>query len=125
MQFITRYLGGEGISQLTREFGLSRKTGHTQVKRFELFGPEALKDRSSRPHRNPNRTLRAKVEEILKLRKKYPSWGPKKLKERLHRVQPDIRWPAHLTKGENNGNMARFIHGYRYWISRWRIKNHH
>ena len=99
MQFIARYLDGEGISQLSREFGISRQTGHTLVKRFELFGPEALKDRSSQPHRSPNRTPRAKVEEILKLRKKYPTWGPKKLKERLHRVQPDIRWPAASTIG--------------------------
>jgi len=99
MQFITRYLDGEGISQLSREFGISRQTGHTLVKRFELFGPEALKNRSSQPHRSPNRTPRAKVEGILKLRNKYPTWGPKKLKERLHRVQPDIRWPAASTIG--------------------------
>jgi putative transposase len=99
MRFVTRHLDGERISDLSREFGISRQTGHALVKRYKLFGPAALKDRSSRPHRSPNRTPAAKAEEILKLRKKHPTWGPKKLKERLERLQPDVRWPACSTIG--------------------------
>lgn len=99
MRFIGRYLDGERISELCREHGISRQTGHALVKRYEQFGPEALADRSSRPHSSPNRTPPAKVEKILELRKKHPTWGPKKLKERLEKLEPDVRWPAKSTIG--------------------------
>jgi len=99
MQFITRYQAGERISDLSKEFGISRQTGHALIKRFEEFGPDALKDRSSRPAVSPNRTARAKVDRILALRNEHPTWGPKKIKRRLEDVEPGIRWPAASTVG--------------------------
>lgn len=99
MRFISRYLEGERIVDLSREFGISRQTGHAVVKRYKLFGPAALADRSSRPWRSPNRTPKAKAERIVELRRKHPTWGPKKLKQRLERLHPDVRWPAPSTIG--------------------------
>jgi putative transposase len=99
MRFISRYFEGERITDLAREFGISRQTGHALVKRYEEFGAQALRNRSSRPHHSPSRTPRARVEEVLKLKKRHPTWGPKKLKGRLELLQPDIRWPAVSTIG--------------------------
>lgn len=99
MKFVARYLEGERITDLSREFGISRQTGHALVKRYELFGESGLVDVSSRPHRSPNKTPMAKVDEILRLRRKRPTWGPKKLKERLEKLQPEIVWPAASTIG--------------------------
>lgn len=98
-KFISRYFDGERVSDLAKEFGVSRQTGHTLVNRYALFGPLALIDRSSRPHGSPHKTPPAKVEEIIKLRKQHPTWGPRKLKERLERLHPEIRWPAASTIG--------------------------
>lgn len=99
MKFISRHLAGERITDLSREFGISRQTGHALVRRYEEFGTKALRDRSSRPRRIPNRTPSAKADAIMALRRKHPTWGPKKLKERLEKLQPDVRWPAASTIG--------------------------
>ena len=99
MKFVARYLEGDRISDLSREFGISRQTGHALVRRYELLGESGLVDASSRPHRSPNRTPAAKVEQILSLRRKRPTWGPKKLKERLEKLQPGVVWPAASTIG--------------------------
>ena len=99
MQFIARYQRGERISDLSKEFGISRQTGHALIKRYEECGIDGLKDRSSRPAVSPNRTSHAKVEKIVALRKMHPTWGPKKIKARLEVIAPDIRWPAASTVG--------------------------
>lgn len=99
MQFIARYQRGERISDLSKEFGISRQTGHALIKRYAECGIDGLKDRSSRPAVSPNRTAHAKVEKIVALRKMHPTWGPKKIKARLEVIAPDIRWPAASTVG--------------------------
>jgi len=99
MQFIARYERGERVSDLSKEFGISRQTGHALIKRYEQCGVDGLKDRSSRPSVSPNRTAHAKVEKIVALRNMHPTWGPKKIKARLEVLAPDIRWPAASTVG--------------------------
>lgn len=38
--------------------------------------------------------------EILALRKRFPSWGARKLKARLERMNPKVSWPAASTVGQ-------------------------
>ena len=52
LKFVARYLDGEGISELCREFGISRVTGHKVISRYRESGLEALTDRSRRPVRH-------------------------------------------------------------------------
>ena len=99
MAFITRYRAGERITDLCREFEISRPTGYALVKRYEESGVTGLRDRSSRPRVSPSKTPRATANEVIKLRKKYPTWGPRKLKQRLHVLHPEVRWPASSTIG--------------------------
>jgi len=83
MEFITRLRAGERITELCREFGISRKTGHKLKRRWEQLGPAGLGDQSRAPKHIPHRTTPEILELVLRARRKHPSWGPKKLKEVL------------------------------------------
>lgn len=99
MRFVARLLEGERMTDLCREFGISRKTGYKLKKRYQEEGPEALYDHSRRPRSNPGRTSAAIAERIIELRKAKPTWGPKKLKRRLEVLDPELPWPAASTIG--------------------------
>ena len=54
MRFVLRRLDGEAMSDLCREFGISRKTGYKSFDRYQHHGLEAVSDRSRRPVRYAN-----------------------------------------------------------------------
>jgi hypothetical protein len=54
LQFVTRRLAGEAMSELCREFGISRKTGYKIFDRYQECGVQGLTDRSRRPYRYGN-----------------------------------------------------------------------
>lgn len=95
MRFIVRLLGGEEMSLLCREFGISRKTGYKIFERYKDCGLEALTDRSRRPFRYGNQ-LPVQVETaIVTLKKEKPHWGARKLRELLLRKFPsEVKVPA-------------------------------
>ena len=94
LKFVARYLAGEKIAPLAREFGISRKTGHKIISRYKDHGLEALTDRSRRPYRQANQ-LPFQIETlIVQIRKEQPNWGAPKIRERLRRLYPDIHTPA-------------------------------
>lgn len=71
------------ISELCREYGISRKTGYKWLHRFE--NGEGLSDQSKVPFHTPNKTS-GKVERlILDVRDAHPAWGARKLKHFLER----------------------------------------
>ena len=51
LRFVARILEGEPMTDLCREFGISRKTGYKIYNRYKEEGPVALCDRSRRPVR--------------------------------------------------------------------------
>jgi len=54
LQFVARRLAGEGMAELCREFGISRKTGYKIFDRYQECGIQGLTDRSRRPYRYAN-----------------------------------------------------------------------
>jgi len=97
LKFVARYLEGEKIAALCREFGISRVTGHKIIDRYKEFGLTALTDRSRRPYRQANQ-LPIQVEQaILQIKQEKPHWGAPKIRERLSRKFPDLRIPAKST----------------------------
>jgi putative transposase len=46
LQFVARRLAGEAMTELCREFGISRKTGYKIFDRYQECGVEGLTDRS-------------------------------------------------------------------------------
>ena len=51
LRFVAKLLDGESMSELCREFGISRKTGYKIFTRYKESGLEALSDRSRAPPR--------------------------------------------------------------------------
>ena len=100
LQFLSSYQQKEmSLSDLCREFGVSRPTGYRWINRYKEVGPEGLLDRSRKPHGCSHATSEATENAILALRSKHPSWGARKLKARLEKVQPRVNWPAASTFG--------------------------
>ena len=100
LQFLSSYQKEEmSLSDLCREFGVSRPTGYRWINRYKDAGPEGLLDLSSKPHGCSHATSEATENAILALRSKHPSWGARKLKARLEKLQPRVNWPAASTFG--------------------------
>ena len=101
MRFVMEYQSGRWtMSELCRAYGVSRPTGYALLERFQREGPAGLEDHSRAPWRHPNQTLAKIEEQILQLRRKRPSWGPKKLQVYLRQKRPRTLWPSQSTMGE-------------------------
>jgi transposase len=78
LRFVARLLDGEGMSEVCRDFGISRKTGYKIFSRYKDQGLDALTDRSRRPVRYANQ-LPDQVERlIVDLKRDKPHWGARK-----------------------------------------------
>lgn len=97
LKFVIRYQDGESMSELCREFGISRKTGYKILTRYEKKGVDGLFDESRRPITNPNKTPDTIESIILNLKAKYPTWGAGKLREYLIRKHPNTPFPTKNT----------------------------
>jgi transposase InsO family protein len=95
MRFVLRLKDGEGMASLCREFGISRVTGYKIFERYEECGLEGLTDRARRPYRYANQ-LPPQVEAmIVATRRDKPSWGARKIREKLLRKLPsEVKVPA-------------------------------
>jgi transposase InsO family protein len=98
LRFVARLLDGEAMSEVCREFGISRKTGYKIFDRYKEHGLEALSDRSRRPVRYANQ-LPGQIEQlILACKREKPHWGARKIRELLvRRLDQDFRIPAKST----------------------------
>jgi transposase InsO family protein len=98
LRFVARLLDGEGMSDLCREFGISRKTGYKIFNRYKDEGLDALTDRSRRPVRYANQLPEPIERMIVRLKKDKPHWGARKIRELLvKRLAGDVRIPAKST----------------------------
>lgn len=97
VKFIARLLDGESMTDLCKEFGISRKTGYKILERYQDIGTQAFTDRSRRPIRLANQLPLQVEKAILNLKKEKPSWGARKIREKLIRQFPDVRTPANST----------------------------
>lgn len=70
---------GANKSELCREFGISRQTGHKWLKRFKKHGYAGLEEEARRPAESPTATGEEIVAALLAMRVEHPRWGPKKL----------------------------------------------
>jgi transposase InsO family protein len=90
--FIHRLAAGERLTDLCRQYGISRKTGNKFKKRYEDCGIAGLADRSRAPKVIPHKTPPELAEVIIAERRLHPTWGPRKLKTvlelRLERPLP-------------------------------------
>jgi len=71
------------MAELCRRFGVSRKTGYKWRRRYAAQGEAALVDRTQDRRRVQQQTAPAIEREVWALRRKHPTWGPRKLHRRL------------------------------------------
>lgn len=88
------------VSELCRVFGISRKTGYKFLERYRQFGPAGLEERSRAPHTHPNAMSKETAAQIVRLRQRFPDWGPVKLLDWLERHKPHLALPASCTAAE-------------------------
>jgi transposase InsO family protein len=96
--FVARVLDGEAMTDVCREFGISRKTGYKIFYRYKEHGLEALTDRSRRPVRYANQLPQQIESFIVNSKRNKPHWGARKIRDLLvRRLAGDVRIPAKST----------------------------
>ena len=98
LRFVARLLDGEAMTDVCRDFGISRKTGYKIFDRYKEHGLAALSDRSRRPVRNANQLAPQLESLIVRLKGEKPHWGARKIRELLvRRLDGDVKVPAKST----------------------------
>jgi putative transposase len=82
------------MAPLCRGFGISRVTGYKIFNRYKDCGLHGLNDRSRAPYRQANRLPYQVERTILGIKKEHPSWGARKIRDKLVRQFPMIPTPA-------------------------------
>lgn len=88
---------GANKSALCREFGISRKTGHKWIARYEELGLVGLEDMARRPHQSPLKVDGDLVAEVIAIRRAHPRWGAKKIAVILRAHRPRKKLPTQRT----------------------------
>ena len=78
LRFVARLLDGEAMTDVCRDFGVSRKTGYKIFDRYQEHGLAALSDRSRRPVRYANQLAQQVESLIVRLKGEKPHWGARK-----------------------------------------------
>jgi transposase InsO family protein len=100
MRLIARVLDGERMTDLCREFGISRKTGNKFLERYKRFGPGGLQDLGRRPAKLANQSSPQVQKLVLDMKRDKPTWGAAKIREYLVQKHPSIRFPVRSTVHE-------------------------
>lgn len=86
------------MAELSRWFGVTRKTGYKWLERYEAAGWEGLLDLSRAPHEHPNAVAEETEERVLAVRERHPLWGARKIHALLEREEGQVV-PAASTIG--------------------------
>jgi putative transposase len=94
-EFVNRALRGElPFAALCRLYGISTKTGYKWKRRFLAEGLPGLADRSRRPQRSPTGVGEDVLCELVRLKVRHASWGPKKIRDLYGRADPGRSLPS-------------------------------
>lgn len=97
MCFVSRLEEGERMTDLCREYGISRKTGYKFWNRYQLFGPIGLYDESRAPITIRHRTSKELQQRIVEWKMEHPTWGAKKIRVELDRRYKELNIPSFQT----------------------------
>ena len=88
------------VSELVARHGVSRETFYVWQRRRESGDPRWFEERSRAPSSRPHTTSVVDADAIIGVRRRFPHFGPKKIKAWLADKQPKIDWPAASTIGD-------------------------
>ncbi|HTI97377.1 MAG TPA: leucine zipper domain-containing protein [Dongiaceae bacterium] len=97
----------KSVQELSRHFGVSRKTAYKWKARFMEGGRRGLRDRPRQPRHSPRRLSPLWRKRIKVLRRRHRRWGGKKLHARLRALHAGGPVPAVRT-------ITR-------WLGRWQL----
>jgi putative transposase len=90
LQFVADVRRGvDEMAVLCRRYGVSRKTGYKWLARYA--------EAAHRPHTCPHATAPDAADALYELRRRHPTWGPKKLLTILAARRPALALPAPST----------------------------
>ena len=93
--FCEAILNGKlSVSEACRQFEISRPTGYLWLERYQTYGLRGLENLSSARLTQHNQTPSEIVDEILNLKHRYPTWGPKKIYAKLRNDNPLRIYPG-------------------------------
>lgn len=95
--FVLRVNNGERMTDLCREFGISRKTGYKIYNRFKDEGMVGLYDKKRGPKHPHNQVSQELQKIILDIKKEYKTWGAKKIRYYLLDKYSSFNIPANST----------------------------
>jgi putative transposase len=90
----------QAFGEVCEKFGISRKTGYKWLDRYHLFGHSGLKDMSRARLTHANKLPSDVIEEVIKVRKEFPSWGPKKIRAEICRDHELLIIPSESSIGK-------------------------
>ena len=70
---------GETVTEVAARFGVSRKTVHGWLAKYEAGGLEGLGDGSHRPRSCPHQMPAVVEVAVVEMRRAHPSWGPRRM----------------------------------------------
>jgi transposase len=76
---------GWKASEVAERLGVSRRSVHAWIARYEAGGLAALADHSHRPAGCPHQTTPELEARICELRREHPGWGPRRIEHELAR----------------------------------------
>lgn len=82
------------ISSLCKAYGISRNTAYRLIKKYHKLGPEGLVDGRTCRKKRRGQYTDATWHEIVQLREKHPTFGPRKLLQILVNNFPEEHWPS-------------------------------
>lgn len=86
LEFINEWRSGNfSLSELCRQFGISRPTAYKYLERYEKEGLEGLKEKERTPHSHPRQTGEEIENRIVAHRREHPRWGGEKIWKLLHK----------------------------------------
>ena len=88
---------GWGVTAACLAFGVSRKTGHKWLLRYQELGLEGLYDLSRARHTQEHAVAEPVRRLVTEARQLHPTWGPKKLRPWLLRRHPGLELPSLTT----------------------------
>jgi transposase InsO family protein len=88
------------MTELCRNFGISRQSGYELLARYKTDGLDGLKAHSRAPRRHPNAVAQEVCAAVIRAKARHPSWGPKKLQPLADEADAiKQHWPVASTRG--------------------------
>jgi transposase-like protein len=92
--------GALTVAELCRGYGVSRETFYVWKRRRAGGDPRWFEERSRAPERCPHATPAEAIAAVLAMRRRFPRFGPKKIRAKLMAERRAVHWPAASTIGD-------------------------